>query len=92
MEMFWGVPFGTDEEKIKNWAKKIGFTIIKTEQVGKYTTYTLAEKIKNKVGQPMKNITKEEILALRKKGNSMATIAKITGVSRKTLYNRISKK
>ena len=92
MEMFWGVPPKTKKSQVKKWADKIGFEVIESKKQGSYTTYKLAEKSKGKAGQPPKKVTKEEILALRDKGNTMDAIAKMLGVSRKTLYNRIGKK
>jgi len=92
MIMYWAVPKTTKESQVKKMTEKIGFEIIDQRPQGDFVNYKLKEKGKNKVGQPQKDITKEEILALRKKGNSMYVIAKMLGVSRKTLYNRIGEK
>lgn len=92
MEMYLGVPKTVKESQVKKMAEKLNCEIIDHIQQGNFVNYKLKEKGKNKVGQPQKDITKEEILALRDKGNSMYAIAKMVGVSRKTLYNRIGEK
>ena len=92
MEMFWAVPSDVPASKVKKMADRIGFVLVDSRQRGEFTDYKLSDKIQKPVGQPKKDITKEEILALRKKGNSMYAIAKMLGVSRKTLYNRIGEK
>lgn len=90
MIMYWAVPDTIKKAQVEKMANKIGFEIIGRQERKNFIDYKLSEKTKNKVGQPKKDITKAEILALRKKGNSMYSIAKMLGVSRKTLYNRIS--
>ena len=90
MIMYWAVPDTIKKAQVEKMANKIGFEIIGRQERKNFIDYKLSEKTKNKVGQPKKDITKAEILALRKKGNSMYAIAKMLGVSRKTLYNRIS--
>ena len=90
MIMYWAVPDTIKKAQVEKMANKIGFEIIGQQERKNFIDYKLSEKTKNKVGQPKKDITKAEILALRKKGNSMYAIAKMLGVSRKTLYNRIS--
>lgn len=92
MEMFWAVPSDVPKAKVKKMADKIGFVLVDSRERGEFTDYKLTDKIIKPVGQPMKKITKEEILALREKGNSMDSIAKMLGVSRKTLYNRLGLK
>ena len=89
MLMYWAVSDTIKKSQVKEWANKIGFEIIAEQGRKNFIDYKLIQKTKNKVGQPKKDISKEEILALRKKGNSMYSIAKMLGVSRKTLYNRI---
>jgi len=89
--MFWAVPKTVKKSEVSAWANKIGFAVDDSSPRKDVIDYRLIKKEKNKVGQPKKDISKEEILLLRKKGNSMYAIAKMLGVSRKTLYNRINK-
>lgn len=92
MLMYWAVSDTIKNSQVKEWANKIGFEIIAEQRRKNFIDYKLIQKTKNKVGQPKKDISKEEILLLRKKGNSMYAIAKMLGVSRKTLYNRLGMK
>ena len=93
MVIFWAIPDKVKKSQVEEWANKIGFIVSEfREREGGLVDYRLVKKKKNKIGQPMKKVTKAEILALRKKGNSMYAIAEMLGVSRKTLYNRINGK
>ena len=74
------------KEMIKKYAKKLGYQIIDEIEIKKY--HQIKFKLeKRKVGQPRKNISKEEILILREKGNSIKDICKVLNVSRATVYN-----
>ena len=76
------------EDDVKKYAKKCGYLIDKRIADKDYITFYLK---KNKVGQPRKNISKDEILLLREKGNTIKDICKILGVSRSTVYNYLGK-
>lgn len=76
------------ENDIKKYAKKCGYAITGKREDKNFISYFME---KNKVGQPKKNISKEEILILREKGNSIKEICKVLGVSRSTVYNYLGK-
>ena len=72
------------ENDVKKYAKKCGYAITEKREDKNYITFFLK---KNKVGQPKKNISKDEILVLREKGNTIKDICNALGVSRSTVYN-----
>lgn len=77
-----------DFKELERIAKKSGYKIIRK---GETENIYGVDAIKNKVGQPPKNISKDEILVLRKKGNTIKDICKALGVSRSTVYNYLTK-
>ena len=77
---------GLDE--LRRIAKKAGYRIVE-ENENEIVYGITIEKIK--AGHPRKNINKDEIIALREKGNSMSVIAKTLGVTRSTLYRYLLK-
>ena len=72
------------EDDVKKYAKKCGYSITKKIKKDNYISFYME---KNKIGQPPKNLSKDEILLLREKGNSIKEICKVLGVSRSTIYN-----
>lgn len=77
-----------DFSELERIAKKSGYKIIRK---GETENIYGVDAIKNKVGQPKKNLSKDEIIALREKGNSVKEICKVLGVSRSTIYNYLGK-
>ena len=73
---------GITLDEIKKIAERCNYTIV-LEGGNKEVHGILAKK--NKVGRPPKNISKDEVLAMRKKGNSIKEICKVLGVSRATV-------
>ena len=75
---------GVSIEELRKIAKKCGYKIIHEGETAEiYGIVT----VKNKVGQPRKNISKDLILEMRKKGNTIKTISETLGVARSTIYN-----
>ena len=72
------------EIDVKKYAKKCGYSITKKLEQGNYISFFLE---KNKVGHPRKKISKEIILEMRKRGNTVKEICKVLGVARSTVYN-----
>ena len=72
------------EDDVKKYAKKCGYSITKKIKNDIYISFYMK---KNKIGQPPKKLSKDEILLLREKGNTIKDICKVLGVSRSTIYN-----
>ena len=71
-------------EELRKIAKKSGYKVIEENENENVCGITIE---KNKVGQPRKNISKEVILEMRKRGNTIKTISETLGVARSTIYN-----
>jgi len=80
------------KETIEKYAKRIGYKIVDEKEFKTKDFHQIKFKLeKRKVGQPKKNLSKDEIIALREKGNSVKEICKVLGVSRSTIYNYLGK-
>ena len=79
---------GLGVDELERIAKKSGYKII---YQGETDNIIGVDAIRRGKGQPPKNISKEEILAMREKGHSMASIAKSLGVARSSIYNYLGK-
>ncbi len=79
---------GIDIKELERIAKKCGYKIIRR---GENDNIYGVEAVKNKVGHPKKNLSKNEIIALREKGNTVKDICKALGVARSTVYNYLGK-
>ena len=80
------------KEMIEKYAKKIGYKIVEEKKIEFENYHQIKFRLeKRKVGHPRKNISKEEILILREKGNSIKDICKVLNVSRATVYNYLGK-
>ena len=77
-----------NENDVKKKKKKCGYSITEKTEDKNYITFILE---KNKVGQPPKNLSREKLLALKEKGNTIKDICKALGVSRSTVYNYLNK-
>lgn len=74
-------------EELERIAKKGGYRVIRK---GETNNIRGIDAKKSKVGHPRKNISKEEILILKEKGNSIKDICKVLNVSRATVYNYLN--
>ena len=72
------------EDDVKKYAKKCGYSITKKIKKDIYISFYME---KNKIGHPRKKISKEIILEMRKRGNTVKEICKVLGVARSTVYN-----
>lgn len=75
-------------EELERIAKKGGYHVVRK---GETDNIRGIDAIKSKVGHPRKNLSKDSIIELRKRGYTMKEIAKALGVARATVYLYLGK-